>query len=214
MSLPNPSKGGAIEMKKLLPIFSYVFHPLFIPIIATLFYFYFGTSYFLFREIYIVIIQTAIITVIIPVLFFWLLYVLKKADSIMVANIDQRKIPLAFQLFLLFYLIQTVIRIDYFYELYFCFLASIISTFLAFVLLFLRQKVSLHMFGITSLTTFSVLLSIHTKNNFIPHIAFLVFVCGAVASSRLAMKAHTPKELVLGLLIGTIPQIVFAYFWV
>lgn len=60
----------AIKMKKILSIFSYIFHPLFIPIMATLFYFYFGTNYFLFREIYIVIIQTFIVTVIIPLLFF------------------------------------------------------------------------------------------------------------------------------------------------
>lgn len=201
-------------MKKLLPIFSYIFHPLFIPIIVTLFYFYFGTSYFLFREIYIVIIQTAILTVIIPILFFWLLHIFKKADSLVNTNINQRKIPLVFQMVLLFYLIKKVIRIEYFYELYFCFLASIVSTFLAFILLFFKQKASLHMLGITSLLTFVILLSIHTQNNFIPHIALLVLVCGAVASSRLVMKAHTPNELVLGSLIGIMPQIIFAYFWV
>ena len=70
------------------------------------------------------------------------------------------------------------------------------------------------MLGITSLLTFVILLSIHTQNNFIPHIALLVLVCGAVASSRLVMKAHTPNELVLGSLIGIMPQIIFAYFWV
>ena len=201
-------------MKKLLSFFSYIFHPLFIPVMATLFYFYFGTSYFLFKEIYIVIIQTTIITVIIPILFFWLLFVMKKADSIIVADINQRKLPLIMQLFLLFYLITKVIRIEYFYELYFCFLASIVSTFLAFAILFLKKKISLHMMGITSLLVFVIALSIHTQNNFILPIAFLVFVCGAVASSRLVMKAHTPNELVLGSLIGIMPQIIFAYFWV
>jgi len=181
---------------------------------ATLFYFYFGTNYFLFREIYIIIIQTIIITIIIPVLFFWLLYILKKADSIMVADINQRKIPLLVQMFLLFYLITKIIRIEYFYELYFCFLASIVSTFLAFLLLFLKQKASLHMLGITSLLSFVILLSIHTRNNYIPFIAFLVFAFGAVASSRLVMKAHTPSELVLGTIIGVSPQLTFAFLWV
>lgn len=201
-------------MKKLLPIFSYVFHPLFIPVMVTLFYFYFGTNYHLFKEIYIVIIQTIIITVIIPILFFWLLYVLKKADSIMVADINQRKIPIAVQILLLFYLITKIIRIEYFPELYFCFLASIVSVLLAFILLFLKTKASLHLLGVSSLLSFVVLLSIHSQKNFIPFIAILVFVCGAVAASRLVMKAHTPKELVWGLLIGILPQLGFAYFWV
>lgn len=70
------------------------------------------------------------------------------------------------------------------------------------------------MLGITSLLTFVILLSIHTQNNFIPYIALLIFVCGAVATSRLVMKAHTPNELVLGSLIGIMPQIIFTYFWV
>lgn len=181
---------------------------------VTLFYFYFGTSYFLFREIYIVIIQTIIVTVIIPVLFFWLLYILKKADSIMVADINQRKIPLAVQILLLFYLITKIIRVEYFLELYFCFLASLLSVLSAFLLLFFRQKASLHMLGVTGFLTFVILLSIHKQSNFISFISLLVLVCGAVASSRLVMKAHTSKELGLGILIGILPQVVLAYFWV
>jgi len=132
----------------------------------------------------------------------------------MVADINQRKIPLAVQILLLFYLITKIIRIEYFPELYFCFLASIVSIFLAFILLFLKTKASLHLLGISSFLAFVVLLSIHTQRNFVPFIAVLVFVCGAVASSRLVMKAHTPKELVGGLFIGVLPQLGFAYFWV
>lgn len=203
----------AIKMKKILSIFSYIFHPLFIPIMATLFYFYFGTNYFLFREIYIVIIQTFIVTVIIPLLFFWLLYILKKADSLTAVEINQRKIPLAAQILFLFYLITKIIRIEYFPELYFCFLASATSVFLAFVMLFTKIKASLHMLGISSFLTFVILLSIHTQKNFIPFIAILVFVCGAVASSRLVMKAHTPKELAIGSVIGIIPQLAFSLLW-
>src|SRR5690606_41417778 len=93
-------------------------------------------------------------------------------------------------------------------------LASIFSTFLAFILLFVRQKASLHMLGISSLLSFVILISIHSNINLVIPISILVFITGAVASSRLVMKAHTPVELVLGFLVGVIPQIVFAYFWV
>jgi hypothetical protein len=44
-------------------------------------------------------------------------------------------------------------------------------------------------------------------------IAFLVFMNGVVASSRLEMKAHTYKELVIGFLLGVIPQLLFFPFW-
>jgi acid phosphatase family membrane protein YuiD len=36
---------------------------------------------------------------------------------------------------------------------------------------------------------------------------------GVVASSRLEMDAHTPKEIMLGLLIGVLPQVLFLYLW-
>lgn len=201
-------------MNKFLKIFSYLFHPLFIPMMATMAYFYLAGKYFMLRDVYILLIQVGILTIITPILFFWLLYVLKKADSIMVADVNQRKIPLIVQIILLLYLTKTVIRIEYFYELYYCFIASILSTFLAFLLLFAKRKASLHMLGISSLLSFVILMSIHAHINLIIPIAILVFITGAVASSRLVMKAHTPLELVLGFLVGVIPQIVFAYFWV
>lgn len=201
-------------MKVFLRLFSYLFHPLFIPIMATLLYFYYGTSYSLFSNIYLIIFQTTIITVIVPILIFFLLYLFRRIDSLMVADINQRKIPLMFQITLFFYLIKRIIRPEYFNELYFCFLASILSTFLAFVLLFFKQKASLHMLGITSLTTFAIALSLHTQYNFIYLIAFLIFCCGAVASSRLVMKAHDAKELILGSLIGVVPQLLLAFIWV
>ncbi len=201
-------------MKKTLSIFSYVFHPLLLPVMVTLFYFYFGTSYFLFKEIYIVIAQVVILTVVVPLLFFSLLYTLKRIDSIMIADINQRKIPLLIQFFLFFYLIKSIIRIEYFPELYFCILASICSIFLAFVLLFIKQKASLHMIGVSSFLVFVILLSLHSQANFIFWIIFLVLVCGAVASSRLYLGAHNSRELIMGTLIGVIPQVVFGYFWV
>jgi hypothetical protein len=36
---------------------------------------------------------------------------------------------------------------------------------------------------------------------------------GVVASSRLEMKAHTPKELVIGFLLGIIPQLLLLHLW-
>jgi hypothetical protein len=36
---------------------------------------------------------------------------------------------------------------------------------------------------------------------------------GVVASSRLEMKAHTVKELVIGFVLGIIPQVLLFRFW-
>lgn len=181
---------------------------------VTLFYIYFGGAYFSKPQALYLIIQVGIISVVLPLLFYALLKLLKKADSLMFADINQRKLPLLIQMLLLLYLIYRVVKIEYYFVLNIAFLASIVSIFLAFMLLFLNRKASLHMLGITSFTTFVILLSLATQNNFIIPISVLIFCCGAVATSRLLMKAHTPLELILGSTIGIVPQLLFAHLWV
>jgi hypothetical protein len=63
------------------------------------------------------------------------------------------------------------------------------------------------------LTLFVTGLSIHNQSRQIITISFLVLMNGFVASSRLEMKAHTPKELALGFLLGIIPQLLLLRFW-
>ncbi|MBP7471226.1 MAG: hypothetical protein KA782_09125, partial [Flavobacterium sp.] len=60
-------------MKKTLPFFSYLFHPIFIPVFAALFYFFGNDSYFSNPEKYLAVFQIAIITIVVPVLLFFLL---------------------------------------------------------------------------------------------------------------------------------------------
>jgi hypothetical protein len=36
---------------------------------------------------------------------------------------------------------------------------------------------------------------------------------GVIASSRLVMKAHTPKELIIGFFSGAIPQLLLLVVW-
>ena len=69
------------------------------------------------------------------------------------------------------------------------------------------------MMGLSALTFFILGLSLHhhTSNTII--IILLVLMNGLVASSRLIMKAHTPKELIIGVLIGSIPQIILLFLW-
>ncbi len=69
------------------------------------------------------------------------------------------------------------------------------------------------MVAISALTIFTIGLSIHNQMQHLNWIAFLVLINGLVASSRLEMKAHTPKELVIGFLTGIIPQLFLLPFW-
>lgn len=200
-------------LRKILPAFSYLFHPLFISVYAVILFFFFGKHSYDYREVYLVIIQIVIITIFIPLTIYYLLLSLGKVDSIMLAHKNQRRLPLLIHSILLLILIRKSITIDYFPILYFFFLASFISTFWAFVFLFSKFKVSLHQLAIASLTVFVIGISMHYNVRMLWIIAPLIICNGLVASSRLVMKAHTPTELILGGLIGVIPQMGLLYFW-
>jgi hypothetical protein len=200
-------------LKKILPLFSYLFHPLFISVYAVLIFFFFGKTYFEYPEIYLIIIQIVIITIFIPITFYYLLLTLGKVDSIMLANKAERKIPLLIHAILLSILIQKSITILVCAELYFFFLGSLISTVLALLVLFVGYKASLHMIGMTALSVFAIAVSLHFETRMIFIIVFLLIATGFVATSRLEMKAHTFKELILGSAIGFLPQLLLLYFW-
>lgn len=136
-----------------------------------------------------------------------------KVDSVMVSELSQRKIPLIIQAVLIGILIQKSITIDAIPELFFFFLGGLISTLLALVFLFAKIKASIHMIGISTLTSFVIGLSIHFQIKTLVFIAFLILMNGVIAASRLEMKAHTYKELAIGFSIGLLSQILFWCFW-
>ena len=200
-------------LKKIIPFFSYVFHPIFIPVYAALFYFFWNDSYFTNPEKYFAIFQIVIITLLLPILFFFLLRTAGQVDSIMISKISQRKIPLVIQSFLTILLVRKSITLDHYPEFHFFFLGGLLSTVLALALLFLSTKASLHAIAISAFTVFVIGLSVHSQTRNINLIAFLVLMNGFVVFSRLEMKAHTPKELVIGFLLGIIPQLLLLRFW-
>jgi len=200
-------------LKKILPFFSYFFHPLFIPLLGTIFYVLLDNRHFTLPQCLILFLQIIIITVLLPVVFFFLLRTVGKVDSVMLSDISQRKIPLLLQLMLFVVLIEKGITYERFTSLYFFFVGGFISTLMAFLILFLKFKASIHMIGISSLTVFIICLSIVNEINTINTVAFFVIMNGFVASSRLVMQAHSNKELLIGFLCGAVPQAVLLYYW-
>ena len=200
-------------MKKILPFFSYLFHPIFIPLLGTVFYVLLDAHYFSLPQYLILFLQIIIITILLPVAFFYLLRTFGKIESVMLSDISQRKIPLLLQLMLFAVLIEKSITIDRFPSLYFFFIGGLLSTFFAFILLYVKFKASIHMIGISSLTVFIIGLSIHNQINTINTVTFFVIMNGVLASSRLVMEAHSKKELLVGFLCGVIPQSALLYFW-
>jgi hypothetical protein len=202
-----------LKLKKILPIFSYIFHPLFIPIQACFFYFLYHIADYKIEHISLFFLQISLITIFVPLGLYYLLRYTGKVDSIMIPEMEQRKIPLVFQSFLFILLLRRNISLEYYPELHFFFLGALFSTLAALGLLYVKTKASLHMLAISALTVFVFGLNIHLQTGNIYLVPFLFLMTGIVASSRLVMLAHTPKELIIGILLGGIPQLAFLFLW-
>lgn len=164
-------------------------------------------------ELMMTLIRIGIVTLLIPIVFLYFLKVTGKIDSLMIEKPEQRKIPLGFQVLLMSLLLMSNPFFEMMPGLYLFFLGGMASTLLALLLLYLRRKISLHLIGISALTVFAMGMSLETGENLSYFIAFLFVACGAVASSRLYLKAHTKSELLLGLISGVVPQLILWYLW-
>lgn len=200
-------------LKKILPLFSYILHPVFIPIYAALFYLFYKGDVFTIQEKYFVLFQILIITFIVPILFFLLLKSTGNIKSVMIPDTSQRIIPLTLLCFLLILLVKRSIVISRYPELHFFFLGGLFSTIFALIYAIFKIKVSLHMMAISGFAVFVIGLNMHLQlhNPYWP--ALLILLTGIVASSRLEMNAHTYRELIIGFFVGIIPQVLFLYLW-
>ncbi len=202
-------------LKKILPVFSYLFHPIFIPTMGCVLFFYITKGYFFATkfEVLLILFQVVLLTIFLPVSFYFLLKSFGMVDTIMILNLSQRKKPLIIQAILILILIKEGVIENRVFELYYYFLGGFLSTIFILIFLFFKIKISIHMVGMASLLFFVVGLSLHNYTNYIELISFLLLLTGFVASSRLLMKAHTNKELFFGFVSGMISQVVFWYFW-
>ncbi|WP_232731972.1 hypothetical protein [Confluentibacter lentus] len=77
----------------------------------------------------------------------------------------------------------------------------------------MKFKASIHMIAVSGLFMFFIALSIHFSININGTLALMSIITGAIATSRLHLKAHTYKELILGFFVGLIPQLLLISNW-
>src|SRR5690606_16105590 len=92
--------------------FSYLFHPLFVPLYAVASFFAFGVDFFTLGQKYLIMLQVFILTVVLPILFFLLLRSLGQIKSVMIPDASRRRWPLVFQIVLLLLLIRHSLTVD------------------------------------------------------------------------------------------------------
>ncbi|MFS4455926.1 hypothetical protein [Maribacter sp. 2304DJ31-5] len=200
-------------MRVFSKIISYLFHPLFIPIAGTMVYFIITPKYSSLEIQSGNVLPIFILTVIIPIIAYFILRNLGIVSSVFMPSLAERKYPMYIHISLLILILYKVIPNNYITELYFFFVGLIGAAFASLFLLFFNYKASLHMVGAGGLFMYLVSLSIHFETNVIMPISLFTLIIGVVATSRLYLRAHTKPELLIGLFIGLISQLLTVKFW-
>ncbi len=200
-------------MDRFLKSISFIFHPLLMPLSGVIFYFFKTPRYIPFEIIKAKLVSLFILTIVLPILLYFLLKTLGKAKSMYLKTTKERIIPLMINCIIILIVIQRILTPNQIVELYFFFVGILCSSLACLILTYMKFKVSIHMIAISGVFMFFIGLSIHFNINLNNILAIMSIAMGAVASSRLHVKAHTSKELIIGILVGLIPQIILIPNW-
>ena len=200
-------------MKLFLQIVSYIFHPLFTPIAGTVAYFVITPKYSPLELQGGNILPIFILTVIIPILSFFILRNIGVIQSISLTRTKERLLPMLIYLVLLLMILYKVIPNNYTPEIYFFFVGLVLANLSCFLLVILKYKASLHMLGMGSLLMYLINLSIHFEINITIALSFFVLATGLVATSRLYLRAHSRMQVVIGFFLGAVSQLLTVNFW-
>lgn len=200
-------------MKVFLTFISYIFHPIFIPVGGTIAYFLITPKHTPIEVQGGNVLPIFILSVIIPIVTYLILKNIGVLQSVLMTTAAERRYPLAIHIVLLLMILYKVIPNNYIVELYYYFVGLIGAAFTCFLLLFFNVKASLHLVGVGGLLMYLINLSVHFETNIVIGISLCIGITGLVTSSRLYLKAHTKPELVIGLCIGLLSQLLTVKYW-
>ena len=201
-------------MKKIIKtIYMFIFHPLIVPLLGVLFYFSKSPRFIPKEIVQAKILSLTILTIILPIMLYFLLKTVGKVDSIHLKTTNERIYPLVLNCIVVLIVIQRIITPSQIIELYYFFVGILISTMACLMLAVFKFKASIHMISMSGLFMFFIVLSIHFSINILGTLVLMSIITGAVATSRLHLKAHTYSELLMGIFIGAMPQLLLVNYW-
>jgi membrane-associated HD superfamily phosphohydrolase len=197
----------------LLKSISYIFHPLIMPLLGIILYFSKTPRSIPDPVIKAKVFSITILTIILPILLYFLLKTIKKVDSLHLKSTKERIIPLIINTLIIILILNRVLPYYEIPELYYFYLGILFSTLTCLFLALFKIKASIHMIASAGFFMFAIALSIHFKININGTIALMCIIIGAIATSRLHLKAHTNIELLIGFFVGFLPQLVLLNYW-
>ena len=192
---------------------SYLFHPVFIPFFGTCLYF--GVFPHNENAYQVKLILTSILlgTVMVPMLFLWVLKHFKLIQNFQIPSVKERKLPLLFFLFVSFLATKLLSSYRILPDLTIMFIGIAFISLIAYILISLSFKISLHAISIGGVIGVILALSKLYNMNLILLISILFIIAGTILTSRLKLKAHSNLEVYLGFLTGIILQYGIFYYY-
>ncbi|MFD1314310.1 hypothetical protein [Namhaeicola litoreus] len=194
-------------MLSVSKIISYIFHPVLFSTVGSLVYFIIVPNHIPKKQEYIILAIIFVSTYILPLL---LLYTLKHfglIESLEIFSIQERKFPVIFLIILTFMLGKMLTALGGVDLLGVSFYGTCIGLLLIYLLFSVNIKASIHTMGMGTLIGFTMIMSLYYEMNLIWLIAIFVILFGFLGSARLALKAHKPFEVYIGVLIGIFSQL-------
>jgi hypothetical protein len=197
-------------------LFSYIFHPLFIPVIATWYLAFIHVAYFIGippHEKSFIVLRVAFNTIFFPALTVLLLKSLGFIKSIFLKTQRERIVP---------YIAANI----FYFWMYLVFrnqpeVPSILTGFILGVFLSssvalianIYFKISMHALGVGAFTGLMlVIIFTGFSYNIMLHAMLVFLLTGCVCTSRLIVSDHTPFDIYTGILFGIICQFIAALF--
>jgi hypothetical protein len=183
------------------------------PLLGVMFYFSKTPRFIPQPIIYGKLFSTLILTVILPLLLFYLLKTLGIVNSIYLKTTKERILPLTLNCIIVLVVLFRVFPNHEILEIYYFFVGVLCSTLACLILAFLKIKASIHTMAASGFFMFAIAIGIHFKININGTIMLTTIILGAIASSRLHLKAHNGAELLIGSFLGFMPQLVLLNYW-
>ncbi len=194
---------------------SIFFHPINFPILGTLIYFLLLPRYIFKPQEYMIVSVILIGTYVFPIVFLFLLKRFRMINSYHMVTIEERKFPTLLFISITYILANWLFKTSLVDILSLHFFGYGFGFILSYIFLYIKIKISLHTAAIGGLIGFLIYYSYYYQINLIPALVVLFILSGFIASSRLRLKAHTPKEVFLGFFTGLVTQfLAFAIYYI
>lgn len=140
-------------------------------------------------------------TYVMPLVFMFLLKMLKLISSMQLANPRERVFPYATGLLFYFLTAHSVSKLPIPPEIPSYLYGGVLI--IAICFLFLKRiKISMHMCGMGGLLGMLFFTSFTFSTQLLTIISSVLILAGLVGTARLVLRAHTPSEIYLGLFVG------------